>query len=89
MVDKTIKTSIQIDADIKSFEQGLSSIEAKLAQLKVPAGLARSFSSEISSIKEQLTKLGDYTANNELSIIDAKKAEKSLEIIQQQYGSND
>lgn len=85
MADKTIKTSIQIDADIKSFEQGLSSIEAKLAQLKVPAGLARSFSSEISSIKEQLTKLGDYTANNELSIIDAKKAEKSLEIIQQQY----
>ena len=80
-----IKTTIQINADINAFEQSLNSVAKKLGSLNAPPNLASSFKQEFDAIKRQIAELRLYTENNELSLVDKKKVESTLEGLESSY----
>ena len=85
--DTTIKTTVDIGANIGDFESALKKIQGELGKLSLTPSVSKDFQNIFSTIEKEIKNIQNLTANDRLKLIDDKKVGQSFEKIENYYKS--
>ena len=85
MADKTIKLILDIQAQASNLQAEVNKMQKAFSTLTGPEKLTEGITETFSDLEKRLKQLKQYTENNELDLVDEKKAKEELRSIEKGY----
>lgn len=83
--DKRVTLTFDVQANLRDLQGQVGEMQKILGGLKMPDTLTQSTTKSINDLMDRIKKVQDYTAGNEINLVDEKKTQKELDGIRKDF----